>query len=102
MKNEISMKAAIYLRAAEIIERGFAKHSRGRTVTGAYCDPLDEVAVAWCLLGALDKARHEASGADNTWGKYDPLDACKLAKWNNAPDTTQAMVAAKLREEAFA
>ena len=95
MKSELSMKAAVFLRAAEIIEIGHCKGWFARDKEGNLVSPWDMTAVAWCMSGAIRKALDEFGEFENicgyTWN----------ADWNDAPETTQAQVAARLREEAF-
>lgn len=95
MKSEFSTKALIYLRAAELVEQGHCKgHLYARN--GSIC--WFHEATEFCYHGALMKAVIDAGDdtfdyKSGTW---------PMSRWNDAPDTTAAMVAAKLREQAFA
>ena len=91
MKSDLSMKAAVYLRAAELIEIGHCKNALARDITGKSIGPLCQDAIAWCWMGALMKASFEL---DTQVVDY------KVGH-NDLPETTQAQVAARLREEAF-
>lgn len=96
MKTDLSIKAAIYLRAAELVEHG---HCKG--ILWKYNEEVE--VVAYCYRGALLRAESEIThvhpeNASVGW----KVETNKFINWNNAPDTTAAMVAAKLREQAFA
>lgn len=95
MKTEISIKSAIYLRAAEIVEIGHCKQRVSR-LNGEKCW-FDE-ANQFCYHGALKKAaiEYEERSFDYSGGGQWPM-----ADFNDRPETTPAMVAAKLREQAF-
>lgn len=93
-------------RAADLIEPEgawtkdwFAKDAAGRDVDAGDCD-----AVCWCVRGAV----HHVSGEDepNEEQIFAPLRAVLgegvdvIEGWNDADETTQAEVVAKLREAA--
>lgn len=87
MKNEISIRAAVYLRAAELVElKGITKGTFGydgtRCGVGYLLDAAREIGVN--IIDIDPSMSH--------WG---------LVSFNDHPDTTAAMVAAKLREQAF-
>lgn len=42
--------------AADYILRGHAKEAFARDKAGSSCDPMSELAVAWCAFGALARA----------------------------------------------
>ena len=99
MKSEISIKAAIYLRAAELVEMGHCKHHIAERADGLEVWPDSPEAVAWCYVGAMSKARDEIGGnVPNYHGAFADGD---VINWNNNPSTTKEMVAAKLRSQAF-
>lgn len=99
MKTELSIKAAIYLRAAELVEQGHCKNSLAKDKNGYGTLPDSPSAVAWCLVGAIHKACTEIE-AEVPY--YHAAFNMEPVSWNNALDTTAAMVAQKLREQAFA
>ncbi len=113
MKTDLSIRAAIYLRAAELVEQGFSKGFLFRDADGlpVFGRSLQEPAVesdrcvSFCYRGAIMRARWEITGqkpmpADNgfNWADVGPH---SMVSWNNAPERTAAEVAAKLREQAF-
>jgi hypothetical protein len=110
VKTNLSIKAAIYMRAAELVEQGHCKHALARDMGGFSVLPDHDGVVQFCYRGALIKAQTEVSGIPQDKSDFwtgegmcptaEELDI--LITWNNAPDTTAAMVAAKLREQAFA
>ena len=95
MKSEISIKAAIYLRAAELVEIG---HCKGRMTRrdGVACEFND--ANQYCYHGALRKAAFEYGLPDFD---YKGGGEWPMAIWNDRPERTGAEVAAKLRDRAF-
>lgn len=105
MKTDLSIKAAIYLRAAELVEQGFSKHCLFRNDKNEQIDYRDmQSATKFCYRGAIMRARYEINGElpKLPTGDWENVGPVELAHWNNAPDTTAAMVAQKLREQAFA
>jgi hypothetical protein len=97
MKTELSIKAAVYLRAAELVEQGHSKYWLAQDLAGKPQLPESESAVSFCIRGAVLRAAKEAG-----LRRDDVPSPDHFVLWNNAPDTTAAMVAAKLREQAFA
>jgi hypothetical protein len=90
MKNEISNKALIFFRAAELVEQyGICKFSYGSN------------GGARCARGHLMDASLELFGNQTEFHKYDDNNTFSLMAFNDRPETTAAMVAAKLRENAF-
>jgi hypothetical protein len=103
MKTDLSIKAAIYLRAAELVEQGHCKNAVVIDALGMELrDVMSEEAVAWCVIGALERARRESGAEQSFFMAFQKALGMDAIDWNNAPDTTAAMVAAKLREQAFA
>lgn len=94
MKTEFSTKTLIYLRAAELVEQGHCKGWLALDKDNDPCPPESSFAKSFCYFGALIRAGHEARVE-----RFIP--PTEIILWNNAPDTTAAMVAAKLREQAF-
>lgn len=95
MKTEFSTKTLIYLRASELVGQGHCKnilwkHNEAGKV------------IAYCYRGALLEAESEITGVHRELAVvgWRP-ETNKFINWNNAPDTTAAMVAQKLREQAF-
>ena len=108
MKSEISIKAAIYLRAAELVEIGHCKFKQARDADGKEVSPKSSAATSWCLMGAIMRAEAEYGDDKPFPGKPHSAHIERQlrteyhALWNNAPERTAAEVAAKLREQAFA
>ena len=95
MKTDLSIRACIYLRAAELVEQGHCKY-----VLWERNDAGEKV--AFCYRGALIEAEAEITGlCDDSWKLLAWRAPEKLVDWNNRPSTTKEMVAAKLREQAF-
>lgn len=109
-----SRDARILFRAAEWVERGHCKHALARDHTGvsAYICPINNIAQV-CLAGGIAMALSEEAGdqvlsfTQPRWtamieetgrlvGGHALL--CELVSWNNQEKTSQAEVAAKLRE----
>lgn len=108
----LSIESRIYLRAAELVEQG---HAKGVLFQDEHGEPLDWADVGsdrckrFCYRGALMRARWELTGALPEFGDlggrvwdWMHVGPQELVRWNNDPDTTAKMVAAKLREQAFA
>lgn len=91
MKNDVSIRAAIYLRAAELAEqKGICKHSYGYSDDGTRCSRGHLVNAALELFGNIT-ALHAVENASDL----------EIMYFNDKPETTAAMVAAKLRELEF-
>lgn len=101
MKSEISIKAAIYLRAAELVEIGHCKGKLAIRANGDSIDPAHDDAVAFCYNGAIARAAHEFKSPDGNWREWKQWGTPDIVGWNNKPERTAAEVAAKLREQAF-
>jgi hypothetical protein len=52
----LSVKAAIYLRAAELVEMGHCKKSLAKKADGRDCWDDDPEATQWCTVGAIARA----------------------------------------------
>lgn len=106
MKSEISIKSAIYLRAAELVEIGWCTGTQARDASGCMTSPIDPLATQWCLIGALMRSSSEFEERPSAGWECCPAVNRQIrtdfhATWNNAPGRTAAEVAAKLREQAF-
>lgn len=96
MKSEFSTKTLIYLRAADLVEQGHCKHWLAKNENGCPELPESDYAVSFCITGSVFRAAKELGLSRN-----DVPSPEHLIEWNNRPATTAAMVAAKLREQAF-
>jgi hypothetical protein len=112
MKTDLSIRACIYLRAAELVEQGHCKHrlfldANGycpHTIANAHNPPVEsDSIVRFCYRGAIMRARWEITGEKPVHDGDDFVNvgSAELIDWNNAPERTSAEVAAKLREQAF-
>ena len=97
MKSDISLKAAVYLRAAELVEQGWCKGALAIDASGNHVHECSDAAVAWCQIGSVIRACRELNTSETKCFNAYSLDA----DWNDRPETTQSQVAARLREEAF-
>ena len=95
MKDELT----ILQEAKALIERGWCRDTYAVTADGSDCPPDDELAVKWCMSGALYRAsgRHPYDGATRyhaAVAAQTPYGMSALAVLNDAPETTKAMVLA--------
>lgn len=109
MKDELPISTKIYLRAAELIEQGHCKGVFARDDLGHMLCIFDgfDRAVSFCYYGARVRAAEELGYKKerNEILNEFALQVCtpnSMSSWNDHPDTTAEMVAAKLREQAFA
>lgn len=98
MKNEISIKAAVYLRAAELVEMGHCKGVAARNAEGQGVECYGNDAISFCYIGALARASFEI---DNDMTGAMACAPVGTVSWNDDPERTPAEVAALLRERAF-
>jgi len=91
MKTDISIRAAVYLRAAELVEQnGICKISYSQNNSKQRC-----------ARGHLMAASKELFGDAILFHKFENAEDFNIMVFNDRPDTTAAMIAAKLRERAF-
>lgn len=93
MKPDLPIDTQILWLAAELVEKGFCKHRLVRS---------DESGkpVAWCALGALDRACElldSWNGYTEAWRRLTAKVGSNIPDWNNAEKRTAAEVALALR-----
>lgn len=103
-----SAVADVLDRAADLIEANgwiqgaYARNRKGDEASEDYA-PWPRGKLCFCTMGAIDRVNGERPGTSDYTPYLRPLGfewSWHIARWNDAPERTQAEVVAKLREAA--
>lgn len=101
MDDRAPLVAAVLLRAAWRIRRGFTTGCLARDAEGRPVDPTSHLAVAWCAEGAIAavaESRAEAEKAVRATCAASGLAAGGLTQWNDAEARDEEQVARLLEQ----